>query len=156
MQAALSGANVAMLTSPQPPPGFALYAQISFGRNIMLQISAQQLAELLSGIARAQAAVMNGIDSAMAGIKSQHILPALNNAAHLRDRPDPTLVDLPVRILMSYQSRVGPDIAAIARDLERLCQGSGAASASASPPAAAAPAAGADEALDFSSFASKP
>ena len=116
----------------------------------MLQISALQLAELLSGIARAQAAVMNGIDSAMAGTRSQHILPALNNAAHLRDRPDPTLVDLPVRILMSYQSRVGPDIAGIARDLDRLCAGS------APAPAAAAPAtASAGEALDFSDFANK-
>ncbi len=121
----------------------------------MLQISALQLAELLSGIARSQAAVMNGIDSAMAGTKSQHILPALNNAAHLRDRPEPTLVDLPVRILMSYQSRVGPDIAGIARDLERLCAGTSAGSAS--PPAAASPAPGAaGEALDFSSFATKP
>jgi len=125
----------------------------------MLQISALQLAELLSGIARAQTAVMNGIDGAIAGTKSQHILPALNNAAHLRDRPEPTLVDLPVRILMSYQSRVGPDVAAIARDLERLCAGTNAGSSSAPPaagPAAAAPAAaGADEALDFSSFANK-
>jgi len=114
----------------------------------MLQISALQLAELLSGIARAQAAVMTGIESAMAGVKSQHILPALNNTAHLRDRPDPTLVDLPVRILMSYQSRVGPDVAAIARDLERLCGG-------ASAPAAAAPAPSAGDALDFSDFATK-
>ena len=116
----------------------------------MLQISALQLAELLSGIARAQSAVMNGIDSVMAGTKSQHILPALNNAAHLRDRPQPTLVDLPVRILMSYQSRVGPDLAGIARDLERLCPGS------APAPAAAAPAtASAGAALDFSDFANK-
>jgi hypothetical protein len=125
----------------------------------MLQISALQLAELLSGIARAQTAVMNGIDGAIAGTKSQHILPALNNAAHLRDRPEPTLVDLPVRILMSYQSRVGPDVAAIARDLERLCAGTNAGSSSApaaaAPAAAAGAAAGADEALDFSSFANK-
>jgi hypothetical protein len=125
----------------------------------MLQISALQLAELLSGIARAQTAVMNGIDGAIAGTRSQHILPALNNAAHLRDRPEPTLVDLPVRILMSYQSRVGPDVAAIARDLERLCAGTNAGSSSApaaAAPAASAPAAaGADEALDFSSFANK-
>ena len=117
----------------------------------MLQISALQLAELLSGIARAQAAVMTGIESSMAGIRSQHILPALNNTAHLRDRPDPTLVDLPVRILMSYQSRVGPDVAAIARDLERLCGGAGAPAGAAAP--AAAPSAG--DALDFSDFATK-
>src|SRR5258708_32968583 len=118
----------------------------------MLQISAQQLAELLSGIARAQAAVMNGIDSAHAGTKSQHILPALNNAAHLRDRPQPSLIDLPVRILMSYQSRVGPDVAGIARDLERLCGGASPAPASASaPPATADAGAG----LDFSDLGPK-
>jgi hypothetical protein len=118
----------------------------------MLQISAQQLAELLSGIARAQSAVMNGIDSAMAGAKTQHIQPALNNAAHLRDRPEPSLVDLPVRILMSYQSRVGPDVAAIARDLERLLGG---APAAAHAPAAAAPAAEAGDGLDFSDLTPK-
>jgi hypothetical protein len=39
----------------------------------------------------------------------------------MRDHPEPTLVDLPVRILLSYMGRVGPDPTAIARDLERLC-----------------------------------
>ena len=123
----------------------------------MLQISALQLAELLSGIARAQSAVMNGIDGAMVGSKTQHILPALQNAAHLRDRPQPLLVDLPLRILMSYQSRVGPDLAGIARDLERLCGGAEAAPATATATAAAPPAAAAVEGdgLDFSNLASK-
>ncbi|MND01366.1 hypothetical protein D3C83_203340 [compost metagenome] len=46
----------------------------------------------------------------------------LHNAAHLRDHPDPTLTDLPVRILISYMGRAGPDIAAVAKDLERLCK----------------------------------
>jgi hypothetical protein len=45
----------------------------------------------------------------------------LQNAAHLRDHPDPTLTDVPVRILLSYMGRVGPDTEAVARDLERLC-----------------------------------
>lgn len=120
----------------------------------MLQISAQQLAELLSGIARAQGAVINGIDSAMAGSRTQHILPAMQNAAHLRDRPQPTLVDLPLRILLSYQGRVGPDVAAIARDLERLCSAA-AATAAAPATAASAPADEAD-ALDFSAPATPP
>ena len=105
----------------------------------MLQISALELAELLSGIARAQSAVVNGIDSAMAGSRTQHILPALQNAAHLRDRPNPSLADLPLRVLLSYQGRAGPDLAGIARDLERLCAGT-----------AAAPAEEEGEALDFS------
>ena len=121
----------------------------------MLQISALQLAELLAGIGRAQAAIIQGLENELAGVRSGRIVPALQNAAHMRDHPEPTLVDLPVRILMSYQSRVGPDIAGIARDLERLCAGT--AAGSASPPAAASPAPGAaGEALDFSSFAAKP
>jgi len=119
------------------------------------QPTTQQLAELLIGIARAQTAVILGIESAMAGIKTQHILPQLQNLAHLRDHPEPTLIDLPVRILLSTQGRVPPDPAAIVRDLERLFSGAspGAAPAAAAPasaaPAAAAPAADGD-ALDFS------
>lgn len=107
-----------------------------------MEISSQQLAELLIGIARAQAAVIGGIESAMTGTKNTHIAPMLQNAAHLRDHPNPTLVDLPVRVLLASLGRVGPDPAAIVKDLERLC----AAGAGAAP----APAAGAGEALDFS------
>jgi len=118
------------------------------------QPTTQQLAELLIGIARAQTAVILGIESAMAGIKTQHILPQLQNLAHLRDRPEPTLIDLPVRILLSTQGRVPPDPAAIVRDLERLFSGAPAAAPAAAAPAAAAPAAAAPaadgDALDFS------
>ena len=46
----------------------------------MLQISAQQLAELLAGIARAQAAVVNGLESELAGVRSGRIIPAVQNA----------------------------------------------------------------------------
>lgn len=90
-----------------------------------MEISAQQLAELLSGIARAQAAVVNGLESEFAGVRSGRVVPALQNVAHLRDHPDATLTDLPVRILLSYMGRVGPDPANIARDLERLCRPGG-------------------------------
>ena len=86
----------------------------------MLTISAQQLAELLSGIARAQAAVINGIESASPGTRGSHIVPALQNVAHLRDRPEPNLTDLPVRVLLAYMGRVTPDMPALQRDLERL------------------------------------
>jgi hypothetical protein len=85
-----------------------------------MEVSAQKLAELLVGIARAQHAVIQGVESAMAGTKTQHILPMLQNAAHLRDHPEPTLVDLPVRILLTTQGRVPPDPATVAADLERL------------------------------------
>ncbi len=86
-----------------------------------MEISALQLAELLSGIARAQAAVVNGLENEFAGVRSGRVVPALQNVAHLRDHPEPTLTDLPVRILLSYMGRVGPDPAVVARDLERLC-----------------------------------
>ena len=105
----------------------------------MAQPSTQQLAELLIGIARAQSALILGLESAMAGVKTQHILPQLQNLAHLRDHPEPTLIDLPVRILLTSQGRVPPDPAGVVRDLERLFSGVTAAPA----PAAQAPAAAA-------------
>jgi hypothetical protein len=86
----------------------------------MLQISAQQLAELLTGIARAQAAVVNGLESELAGVRSGRVVPAVQNVAHLRDHPQATLVDLPVRLLLASMGRVGPDPAVVAKDLERL------------------------------------
>jgi hypothetical protein len=108
----------------------------------MPDISTQQLAELLIGIARAQAAVIHGVDVANPGIKTQNIVPTLQNAAHLRDHPDPTLVDLPVRILLTSQGRVPPDPAVVVRELERLLSGHTApAQAAAAPAAPAAPAA---------------
>jgi hypothetical protein len=85
-----------------------------------MQISARQLAELLSGIARAQAAIIHGIESAMPGTRSSHIVPALQNVSHMRDHPDPTLTDVPVRALLAYMGHIGPDLEALARDLERL------------------------------------
>ena len=122
----------------------------------MAQPSTQQLAELLIGIARAQTALIQGLESAMAGVKTQHILPQLQNLAHLRDHPEPTLIDLPVRILLTSQGRVPPDPATVVRDLERLFAAAPAtAPAPATPafaataPAAAAPAGGGDG-LDFS------
>ncbi len=111
----------------------------------MLQISAIQLAELLAGIGRAQAALVQGLENEMAGIRSGRIIPAIQNAAHLRDHPEPTLTDLPVRVMLNSMGRIPPDPATIAKDLERLING-----AKAAAPAAAAPAAGGDDALDFS------
>jgi hypothetical protein len=103
-----------------------------------MQISAQQLAELLLGIARAQAAIVQGLENEMAGVRGR-IIPALQNVAHLRDHPQPTLVDLPVRVLLGTLGRQVPDAAGVVRDVERLLGG-----------AAAAPAEPAGENLDFS------
>lgn len=117
----------------------------------MLQISAIQLAELLAGIGRAQAAMVQGLENEMAGVRSGRVIPAVQNAAHLRDHPDPTLVDLPVRIFLNSMGRIPPDPAVIAKDLERLFGAKPAAPAAAAPAAApATPAAGGgDDAMDF-------
>ena len=126
----------------------------------MLQISALQLAELLAGIGRAQAAMVQGLENELAGVRSGRVIPATQNAAHLRDHPEPTLVDLPVRIFLASMGRVGPDPAVIARDLERLISGTVStpatkeeAAAAASPAVratAALPEAPDGDALDFS------
>ena len=89
----------------------------------MLQISAMQLAELLAGIGRAQAAMVQGLENELAGVRSGRVIPAVQNAAHLRDHPQPTLVDLPVRVFLNSMGRIPPDPAVIARDLERLIGG---------------------------------
>ena len=86
-----------------------------------MQVTAQQLAELLLGIARAQAAIIQGLENEMAGIRSGRIVPALQNTAHLRDHPNPTLTDLPSRVLLSTLGRAVPDISGLVKDLERLC-----------------------------------
>src|SRR5258706_9795104 len=103
----------------------------SRSRRQPMQISAQQLAELLLGIARAQAAIVHGLENEMAGIRSGRIIPALQNVAHLRDHPNPTLTDLPSRVLLGTLGRAVPDAAGVVRDLERLLGGGGVAAAAA-------------------------
>jgi hypothetical protein len=122
-------------------------------RIAMLQISAQQLAELLSGIARAQAAVVLGLETATPGTRGNYVLPAIQNVSHLRDHPNPTLVDIPVRMLLSYMGRIGPDIDAVARELERLLGGDSEGEATQGAPNDAKtdePPAEAGDSLDFS------
>jgi hypothetical protein len=87
----------------------------------MTNLSPRQVAELLVGIARAQQAIIDAIESSKAGFKSTHLMPALNNAARVRDTQRALqLSDLPARVLMQTLGRNGPDIERITRDLEDL------------------------------------
>lgn len=117
-----------------------------------MNLTSDQLADLLIGIARAQNALIDAIERAEPGFRSTHAVPVLNVAANMR-AGDPRMIDLSSRILMRLQGRVALDAAQVKADLERLMSGKAAPSAAgapASPKRAAAPAAPADDGLDFS------
>jgi hypothetical protein len=111
-----------------------------------MEISSEQLADILIGVARAQNAVVDAIERANPGFRSNHASPLITQAANMR-AGDPRMIDLPARILMRLQGRVALDNATVKADLERLISGVAAAP---SAPAAAAPAAAGADALDFS------
>jgi hypothetical protein len=94
----------------------------------------EQLAELLSGIAKSQNAILDAVDRAMPGFKATHLAPVLNVAANIR-AAEPRLIDLPARILSRMQGRVTADMNQIVADLDRLLDG-----VTAAPAVAAAPA----------------
>ena len=93
-----------------------------------MEISSEFLAELLAGIARSQAAVIDAMDRAQPGFKNTHAIPVVQLAANMRVA-EARLVDLPSRILMRAQNRVTIDIEPIRQDLERLARGAPAADA---------------------------
>jgi hypothetical protein len=90
----------------------------------MATLTTQHLAELLIGIARAQQAMIDAIESQRAGYKLSHLLPTLTTAAKIRNTGHtPTLMDFPARVLLAHQGRNPPDVAQVARDLEALIKG---------------------------------
>ena len=48
----------------------------------MANITTQQLAELIIGVARAQQAIVDAIESQKAGFKGSHFSSAIDNAIH--------------------------------------------------------------------------
>lgn len=86
----------------------------------MANITSQQLADLLIGIARAQQAIVDAAESQKVGFKG-HLAAALQTAARNRNTGHtPTLMDFPSRVLLAHQGRSGPDREQIMRDLEAL------------------------------------
>jgi hypothetical protein len=92
-----------------------------------------QLAELLMGIAKAQAAIIDAIERAEPGFKSNHAVPILTTAANVRAAV-PRIQDLPARILLRMQGRAAFNVAQIQQDLEAAFTSHGV-----SPGAAAGP-----------------
>jgi hypothetical protein len=78
-------------------------------------ISPQHLAELLIGIARTQAAMVQATGNEARAVNGLQKL--------LIGHGEASLADLPARILLASLSRSGPDTAAIVADLERILGG---------------------------------
>ncbi len=87
-----------------------------------MNLTTEQLAELLYGIARSQQAIIDAIESENGGWRNTHLLPKLNTAANLRLATS-RLQDIPSRILLRSQGRVPMDVATIARALEEAAIG---------------------------------
>ena len=95
----------------------------------MANITTQQLAEILVGIARSQQAIVDAIESQKAGFKGSHFSSAIDNAARIRSTNRPlTLQEIPSRTLLQCMGRAGPNVEQLTRDLESLLNASGAAS----------------------------
>jgi hypothetical protein len=96
----------------------------------MANVTTQQLAELIIGIARAQQAIIEALESQKAGYRGTHLGPALDNAAKSRVTTRPlTLQEFPARVLMQCMGRAGPNVEQLTRDLEALLNAQAAAAA---------------------------
>ena len=92
---------------------------------VPMNLSTEQIAELLAGIARSQQAIIDAIESENGGWRSTHLLPKLTTASNMR-LAAPRMLDIPSRILLRSQGRVPMDVATIVRVLEEAAAGANA------------------------------
>ncbi len=116
-----------------------------------MNLTTEQLAQLLAGIAKSQQAVIDAVDRANAGFRGTYLLPTLNVAANLRLN-EVRLLDLPSRILLRSQGRVVMDVETIQKNLEEALGHAPAATGAAPAPAAVAPVAATAAADDLDFF----
>jgi len=89
-----------------------------------MNLTTHQLAEILVGIARAQQAVIDAMESSKAGFRGTFLAPALDGAAKIRTTGRaPTLQEFPARVLLQCQGRAGPNVEQIVKDLDALLTG---------------------------------
>jgi hypothetical protein len=95
----------------------------------MSNLTTQQLAELLLGVARTQNAIIEAMENSNKGFKSGHFRPALETVSRIRSNQPDSLVDFPARLLLQMLGRNGPDVTQVVRNLETLLGSRGAAAA---------------------------
>ncbi|MBI3716302.1 MAG: hypothetical protein HY255_09940 [Betaproteobacteria bacterium] len=115
-----------------------------------MNITIEQLAEVLAGISRAQTAIIDAVESNTGGWRNTHFNPKITTAANLRLK-DARLVDIPSRILMRNQTRVPMTTEQIIKDLQTAIGGAAPAApaAAAAAPAAVASTVPGDDELNF-------
>lgn len=105
-----------------------------------MNLTPQQLAEILAGITRSQQAIIDAMDRANPGWRNTYLLPTLTVAANQR-LAEVRLLDLPSRMLLRSQGRNPMDQPTVERNLqEALGLAGGNAAVAAAVPAASAPA----------------
>jgi hypothetical protein len=86
----------------------------------MADVTTRQLAQLLLGIARAQHAIVEALESSKAGFKATHVRPVIETAARIKTNRPETLAEYPSRLLLQMLGRTAPDTEAVLRELEKL------------------------------------
>jgi len=92
----------------------------------MSNLTTEQVAELLLGIARSQLAIADAIESSKAGFKATHLRSNVESAARIKMNRPETLADLPSRLLLQMLGRNPPTQAAVTRELQTLLSGNAA------------------------------
>ena len=117
----------------------------------MADVTTQQLAQLLLGIARAQNAMVEALENSKAGFKSTHFRPSIETASRIRSNLPESLADYPSRLLLQMLGRTAPDTDRVMRDLEALLNRPSSAAPAAAPTPGAPPAADDATSLDMTS-----
>jgi hypothetical protein len=86
----------------------------------MSNLTTEQVAELLLGIARSQLAIADAIESSKAGFKATHLRSNVESAARIKMNRPVALADLPSRLLLQMLGRNAPTQEVVARELHAL------------------------------------
>ena len=89
----------------------------------MSQVTTEQMAQLLLGIARAQLAIADAIESAKAGFKGTHLRNNVESASRIKMNRPPALEDLPAKLLLQMLGRNPPTLEAVTKELLALVSG---------------------------------
>ena len=86
----------------------------------MATVTTEHMAELLLGIARAQLAIADAMESAKTGFKSTHLRGAVESAARIKVNRPVTLADFPSRLLLQMLGRNAPTLEDVTHDLRGI------------------------------------